>query len=170
LLTPLVADRNRIMVAPLGAGQNFTLGVIPKNVAPADVAFPDTVRVPTKVEGVFLNYHEVWAPERTSDDYILNRSYMHVHLKRKQDSPDLQLLCLHCEPSLKQEKGDASFPYKRGPHLHIGGASPDIARAHIAICLNDSDFGGSDIDLLTKTLRAAVQMIRQEIFPRYGGN
>ncbi|WP_414473573.1 hypothetical protein [Microvirga sp. M2] len=165
LVAPLVADRNRIDARPVGAGQNHTLGVLPKGQAPAAVLSPDSIRVPTKVDGVFFNYYEVWILVPKTSDYLLERAYMHIHLKKTKDAPDRQLLCLHCDPLLKAT--DQSYVYKRGPHLHVGGAAPNIDRSHIAICLNDPQFGGADLQSLTQTFQAAIKMIEKEILPSY---
>jgi hypothetical protein len=57
--------------------------------------------------------------------------------------------------------------YKRGPHLHVGGGSPNIDRAHISLCVNDNAFGGGTIEELTATFSKCVTMINDEILPRY---
>lgn len=165
LVAPLLIDRNRVEVRPIGSGQAYTLGVIPKGQSPASISSPDAVRVPTKVESIFLNYYEAWVSDAETGGYLLERAYMHIHHKRTKDAPDRQILCLHCDPLL--EKKDPSFVYKRGPHLHIGGAAPNIDRSHISVCLNDPQQGGGDVASLTSTLQLAVTMIDREIFPLY---
>jgi hypothetical protein len=164
LITPLVNDRNRVEIRQIAGGQSYTIGVINKGQSPATIASADLIRVPTKVAGVFLNYYEVWLTDR-SGEYVLDRAYMHVHLKRSNVAIDKQILCLHCDPRLNAS--DQSFAYRRGPHLHVLGASPNIDRSHIAICLNDPLYGGSDVQTLTQTLQSAVKMIEREIFPLY---
>src|SRR5262249_40897440 len=143
---------------------NYTIGVMNKGQAPAAVGDPNLIRIPTKVLGIFINYYEVWVSNRASDDYFLDRAYLHVHLKRTNEAPDRQILCLHCDPAL--EANDQSFVYRRGPHMHIMGASPNIDRSHIAVCLNDPQHGGADIGTLTESLQSAVTMIERELFPR----
>ena len=165
LITPLVYDRNRIEVRRVGGAQTFTLSVINSGQSPASVINADWVRVKTKVDGVFINYYEVWVSDRDTKEYLLERAYMHVHLKKSNEAADKQILCLHCDPLLKSS--DQSFSYKRGPHLHVLGASPNIDRSHIAICLTDPNYGGADIHILTHTLQSAVKMIEREIFPHY---
>jgi hypothetical protein len=164
LITPLV-DRNRVEVRPLVGGQTYTLGLLSKGQDPAAVDSPSLVRVPTRSAGVFINYYEVWRLERETNDYLLDRAYMHLHLKRTERAPDIQLLCLHCDPLVAAN--DESFRYKKGPHLHVLGATPNIDRAHISLCLNDPNHGGGDVDTLTASLELAVKMIQREIFPRY---
>jgi hypothetical protein len=165
LLTPLISDRNRIEIRQLGAGRRYVVGVINKGQVPSTVIDADTVRVPTKVRGVFLNYHEVWLPDQQGNRYDLDRAYMHLHLKKSNESADKQILCLHCDPLLTT--GSPSFPYKKGPHLHVLGASPSIDRSHIAVCLNDTSHGGDDAQGLTRSLGQAIRMIEREIFPCY---
>jgi hypothetical protein len=165
MITPLIADRKHIDVRQVGTGRNFTLGVLAKGQSPASINSADSIRIPSRVSGVFLNYYEVWVSDTTTTDLLLNRAYMHVHLKRTNDAPDRQILCLHCDPHL--EKNDASFQYKRGPHLHIGGAMPNIDRSHVSVCLSDPNLGGLDLQAIMSTMKSAVAMINKEIFPSY---
>jgi hypothetical protein len=165
LLAPLVADRGRIEIRRIGAGLTYTLGVLNKGQSPNLITDADLIRVPTLVRGVFLNYYEVWVSDRDSGEYVLDRAYMHVHLKKADEAPDRQILCLHCDPRLSTQH--QSFAYRRGPHLHVLGASPNIDRSHISVCLTDPQHGGADVHVLTQTLQLAVKMIEREIFPHY---
>jgi hypothetical protein len=165
MIAPLVLNRNHIEVRQLGAGRDFTLGVLAKGQSPASINSADSVRVPTRVSGVFLNYYEVWVADTTTTDLLLNRAYMHVHIKRTSEAPDRQILCLHCDPHL--DKNDMSFQYKRGPHLHVGGAAPNIDRSHLSVCLSDPNLGGLDLPAIMSTMRSAITMINKEVFPGY---
>jgi hypothetical protein len=136
-----------------------------KGQSPELVENADLIRVPTVVSGVFLNYYEIWVSDRASGEYVLDRAYMHIHLRKSDEAPDRQILCLHCDPQLDAQ--DQSFMYRRGPHLHVLGASPNIDRSHISVCLTDPQHGGADVYVLTQTLQLAVNMIKREIFPHY---
>jgi hypothetical protein len=164
LVGPLVADRNRIEIRPVGLGQNIRLGVINKGTIPQAILDVDLIRIPTKVRGVFLNYYELWLSQ-SNGNYDLDRTYLHLNLKRSSDETERQILCLHCDVTL--QVSSTVSPFKLGPHLHVGGANPDISKAHIGICINDANKGGSTVESLTKTLSLAVSMISLEIFPRY---
>ncbi|PBB90817.1 hypothetical protein CK215_19005 [Mesorhizobium sp. WSM3864] len=165
ILSPLVVDKNKIEIRPIGSGQNYTLGVISNGVSAASITDAGSTRVKTKVDGIYFNYYEVWVDLNKKGDYVLERAYLHIHQISKTFA-DKQLLCLHCDPLIKS--GDVSYFYKRSPHLHVIGGSPDISKSHISICLNDKDYGGADVAALTKTLESAIKMIGIEIFPRYG--
>ena len=165
VLEPLFTRRADINMRRLGAGRSFIVGLVPRGINPATVTAPDQVRVPTKEKGIFANYYEVWLPQPGSPNYELERAYLHLHRKLGRDDQDVQLLSLHCDPSIEADIG--SYIYKRGPHLHIGGASPNIDRAHVSLCVGDVDLGGADIDALTFKLAAAVEMISDEFFPHY---
>jgi hypothetical protein len=141
------------------------VGLVPRGTNPVTITAPDQIRVPTKETGIFANYYEVWQPQVGSANYELERAYLHLHRKLSRDDRDMQILCLHCDPALSP--GSASYIYKRGPHLHIGGAAPNIDRAHVSLCIGDAELGGADLDTLTFKLAAAVEMISEEFFPHY---
>jgi hypothetical protein len=65
------------------------------------------------------------------------------------------------------KSGDVSYAYKRGPHLHILGGDPAIDKSHVAVCVNDKNYGGANISDLTESLAAATAMISAEILPQY---
>jgi hypothetical protein len=165
LVQPIVRDRRRIVVQQLGAFGDYVLGVVPHGTEPMSIADPALLRVPTTVDGIFFNYHEVWRPVVGSSSLFLKRAYLHLHLKSHRDDPDQQLLALHCEPALIDTTVSAAF--KMGPHLHVRGASPAIDSAHLSLCINDDRFGGDSADSLTATLSNAVQLIRLEVLPQY---
>lgn len=165
VLGPLFSRPADLNIRRLGAGRSYTVGLVPRGVNPATVTAPDQVRVQTKGVGVFANYYEVWIPLVGSPNYYLERAYLHLHRKLSREDRDLQLLSLHCDPALA--KDSSSYVYKRGPHLHIGGAHPNIDRAHVSLCVGDEELGGSDVDSITYKLAAAVEMISDEFFPHY---
>jgi hypothetical protein len=161
----LVQRPDRMEVRPVGFGANVTIGCIPVGTNPATVTAPDQIRVPTRVPSIYFNYYEVWVPIRSSDRLLLERAYLHIHRRRDRDDQDVQLLALHTDPLLPDTA--PSYIYKRGPHLHIGGANPNIDRAHIALCMNDPAQGGENLEMLTSTMAKCVAMIDQEVLPHY---
>jgi hypothetical protein len=88
---------------------------------------------------------------------------MHFHLTS--GAKPRQVFSLHCDPSLNE--GDVHFRYKRGPHIHVDGANPDVSRAHISLFLMDTAKGGADLKTLMANFGEAVQMVAREIFPRW---
>jgi len=167
VLEPLFSRKADMNVRRLGAGRSFVVGLVPRGVNPATITAPDHLRVPTRATGVFINYYEVWLPLSGSSDYQLERVYLHVYRRANREDVDQQLLSLHCDPALAV--GSDSYIYKRGPHLHVGGAIPNIDRAHVSLCIGDDDLGGKDVDSLTYKFAVAVEMISDEFFPHYVG-
>src|SRR5689334_3430595 len=82
LLAPLLANRNRIEIRQIGPGRHYTLGILNKGQSPSLVEDANLIRVATKVSSIFLNYYEVWTVDSSSGDYLLERAYLHLHLKR----------------------------------------------------------------------------------------
>lgn len=162
LLTPLLVTPHRTQVKQIGFGRDsFTLGALPIGMPPSPSINRDDPRVPTKIPCLFVNYYETWKVGESGDVYLLDRSYMHIHLQKAQGSR--QLLSLHCDPCISSS--ERHYRYKRGPHLHIEGADPDLDRAHISLCLHDSRLGGENVEELTLVLREAIRMIEKELFP-----
>lgn len=164
LVAPLLPKPPNMEVRQVGHGRNaYTLAVLPKGWSAAMVWNPEEVLVATRLPKILMNYFETWTQTRREDEYLLDRAYMHVHIALKEGPK--QILALHCDPSMK--KSDWNYRYKRGPHLHVYGADPDIRRAHISVCLRDSTFGGSDLPELTGGLEDAVKMIANEVLPTW---
>ena len=166
IVEPLFAKRSDAHGGRLGAGRTFTVGLTPRSGRAETITAPDQVRVPTKVRGLFANYYEVWIPDQRGTTFKMDRAYLHLHRQRHRDDDDVQLLSLHCDPALPTSQ--PAYIYKRGPHLHVGGASPNIDRAHISLCLGDVELGGADVDALTDRFSQAVRMISEEILEFYG--
>lgn len=164
LVRPLLRSPKSTSVRPLGFADHV-LGVVPNGLNPSQTA-PDQIRVPCTRVGIFMNYHERWTQSIIDQAWSLDRAYLHIYRKRSREDRDVQLLCLHCDPDLKDTSHSAV--YKTGPHLHIRGGEPALDKAHLAICVNDADLGGTNISTLTETLRSAVRLIELEILPYYG--
>lgn len=162
LLSPITSDADAFMAARLPRVKDFTIGMLPHGYAPESVLDPAAVRFPTKWEGIFFNYHERWVAIDAARSYAMERAYLHIYLT---ELDDLQAVSLHCDPLLEPE--DASFRFKRGPHLHLAGAMPDISRTHISICAADKAMGGNNLGSLTSTLQAGLRMLVQELIPAY---
>ncbi|HTB04400.1 MAG TPA: hypothetical protein VK804_28370 [Bradyrhizobium sp.] len=108
-----------------------------------------------------MNYYESWKQGGKADEYYLDRAYMHIHLAA--GSLPQQIFSLHCDPSLHPSSGH--FQYKRGPHVHVEGAKPNVSHAHISLCLMDQNLGGADLPTLTLSFGQAVKMIADELLP-----
>jgi hypothetical protein len=163
LVAPLLPEPPSITVEQIGFGRDtFTLGILPKGRSPSSILNPEDALVPTYVSGLLLNYYESWKEVRGSDQYYLDRAYMHMHLRLGGAQPR-QILSLHCDPGMHHSQ--EHYQYKRGPHLHVEGANPNLARAHISLCLTDVELGGSDVRQLTESFRAAVGLVVKELVP-----
>jgi hypothetical protein len=163
VVAPLLPQPPNVAVEQVGPGRDaFTLGILPKNRSPASFLNPEDALVATRTTGLLLNYYETWRQVEDTDNYYLDRAYMHIHLGMRNSQPR-QVLSLHCDPSMHHS--EEHYPYKRGPHLHVEGASPNVDRAHICLCLLDADLGGADVIRLTESISAAVRMIVKELVP-----
>lgn len=162
LLSPITSDSDAFVALRLPRVRDYTIGFLPFGYPPESVLDPASVRFPTIWEGIFFNYHERWVPIDAAKSYAMERAYLHIYLT---ELDDLQAVSLHCDPLL--EPGDTSFRFKRGPHLHVAGATPDISRTHISICAADKAMGGNNLGSLTSTLQAGLKMLVDELIPAY---
>lgn len=166
LVAPLVADSKRIQIRRFNNVRDHTVGVVPFGQTPDLITDPSALRVPARSDGLFFNYYETWVPaSRDADAYDLERAYLHLYLKWNAAERELQAMSLHCDPMLR--KNEASYRYKRGPHLHVGGTTPNIDRAHISLCVGDNALGGNNIGALMTSLKKSVSMIVDEVIPHY---
>jgi len=162
LVSPLMPQPSSVTVQQVGPSRDaYTLSVLPHGRSPSSYSNPEEALVATRAPNVFMNYYESWRHGVRADEYRLDRVYMHIHIIYGMKS--LQVLSLHCDPSMKE--ADAHFRYKRGPHFHIEGATPSVSRAHIALCLMDQYFGGSDLRALMLSFGEAVRLVAGELFP-----
>ena len=165
LVAPLLPHPPNVAVEQVGFARDaFVLGILPKNRSPGSILNPEDALVGTRTTGLLLNYYETWKQVVGSDDYYLEKAYMHIHLGTRNTQPR-QVLSLHCDPAMHQF--EEHYRYKRGPHLHMEGASPNVDRAHISLCLLDPDLGGTDINRFTQSFSAAVHMIARELVPSW---
>jgi hypothetical protein len=126
---------------------------------------PSSLRLKTKWEDVYFNYHETWRPSKNPQTYLMDRAYLHLYLRDHEGMEELQALSLHCDPSI--EKTDEHYRYRRGPHFHIGGASPSIDHAHLSLCVSDRALGGANLGALTRTFSESIGLVVAELIPQY---
>lgn len=162
LLSLITSESDAFVAIRLPRVRDFTIGMLPHGYAPEAVLDPAAVRFPTKWEGIFFNYHERWVAIDGARNYAMERAYLHIYLR---ELGDLQAVSLHCDPLI--EPDDASFRFKRGPHLHLAGAVPDISRTHISICAADKAMGGNNLGSLTSTMKAGLGLLVDELIPAY---
>jgi hypothetical protein len=164
LVAPLLPQPPNVIVEQVGLGRNaYTIGVLPYGRSPSAYLNPEDALVATRVPNLLMNYYESWRLGTESDNYYLDRVYLHIHLTKRSSSR--QIFSLHCDPSLNSS--EAHFRYKRGPHVHIEGADPDVSRAHISLCLTDHHLGGADLLALMSSFDQAVRMVAAELFPSW---
>jgi hypothetical protein len=162
LVAPLLPQPPSVNVEQVGLGRNtYTIGVLPNGRQPSSYLNPEEVLVPTRVPNLLMNYYETWRKGTEADEYYLDKAYMHIHLATR--SLSQQIFSLHCDPSIHPSA--EHFRYKRGPHVHIEGATPNVSRAHVSLCLSDQDFGGANLVALMMSFDQAVRMIAAEFFP-----
>lgn len=161
MLSSLTSPSDRFSVQPIGTKKDaYVLAAVQNNESGLASLSPEEPLINTRIRRVMLNYHEIWKQQREAG-YYLERAYMHFHVSSQ--SGRKQILSLHCDPSLKD--GSVHFGYGRGPHLHLEGANPDIARAHVSVCVADPRKGGSTLNDLMACFQASVRMIADEILP-----
>ena len=161
-ISPILPEEDFFEASRLMRVRDFTIGILPFGYPAEAVLDPDSLRFPTQWSGIFFNYHERWVPFDGAKRFALDRAYLHFYLT---PLDDLQAASLHCDPSL--DRTEANFSYKRGPHLHIAGAIPDISRSHLSICASDNALGGNNLGSLTRTLKSGLSLIIDELIPKY---
>lgn len=161
-ISPLLSANDLFEASRLPGVRDFTIGILPFGYSAESVMDPAELRFPTNWESLFFNYHERWVPIHGGKAFGLERAYLHLYLSALDD---LQAASLHCDPMM--EKVESNYLYKRGPHLHLAGAVPDISRAHVSICVADNARGGNNLGSLTNTLNAGLGMLIDEIIPAY---
>lgn len=167
LIEPVLGDPARFEVARFPQTSDFTIGVVPRGYAVDMIMDPSSLRIKTRWEDLYFNYHEVWLSSVKTQKFIMERAYLHFYLRNLDGLDELQALSLHCDPAL--DKSHAHYRYQRGPHFHIGGASPNIDRAHVSLCVSDTALGGNNLGALTRTLSHSLGMVIDEFIPHYVG-
>ena len=162
LIAPLLSEADLFQAQRLPSVRDFTIGILPFGYSAESVLDPSEVRFPTNWAGIFFKYHERWISIEGGRAFGLERAYLHLYLSAL---GDLQAASLHCDPMT--EKTEPGYRYKRGPHLHIAGAIPDVSRAHVAICISDIARGGNNLGSLTRTLKSGLAMLVDELIPAY---
>jgi hypothetical protein len=162
LIAPLLSPTDLFEPLRLPAVRDYTIGILPFGYSAESVSDPAELRFPTNWADVFFNYHERWVSLKAGREFGLERAYLHLYLS---SLGDLQAASLHCDPMMT--KAEPNHKYKRGPHLHIAGSSPDISTAHISICVADTARGGNNLGSLTRTLQLGLGMLVDELIPAY---
>jgi hypothetical protein len=165
ILEPVLAQPERFEITRFPQVSNFTIGAVPRGYAVQTIMDPSSLRLRTRWEDIYFNYHEIWRLGGKPQMYIMDRAYLHFYLRNVEGLDELQALSLHCDPAL--DKNDAHYRYRRGPHFHIGGATPNIDRAHVSLCVSDAALGGNNLGALTRTLRDSLGMAIHEVIPQY---
>jgi hypothetical protein len=107
-------------------------------------------------------YFELWD---TVDDrtWFLDRAYLNIYQTVVHTQQEIEYLCLHCDPNESDEAAHAV--YKKGPHLHIKGGTPQpIPHSHIALQQKDHlTIVLDSCDSLMGAMSWGVNMIKEEI-------
>jgi len=91
--------------------------------------------------------------------FVLDKAYLNLYEKDGLD--EIEIVCLHCDPSLPPHADHAI--YKRGPHVHMAIARSPYDGVHIALRGPDLAPVLRSIDALHSALAWGVEMIRDEI-------
>lgn len=164
VLDTIVEDATALDIRPMANLSDHVIGPMPHGVNFSTLSDPSEIRIKTAWDDLYFNYHEIWQYDG-SRYFNLNRAYLHLYLARGASTNEVQSLSLHCDPAMSKE--EPSYKYKRGPHLHIGEARPDISRSHISLCVGDPHVGGNNVNSLMGKFKKAVEMIAVEVIPRY---
>jgi hypothetical protein len=126
---------------------------------------PTEWRFTTFVRGVRGAYYERWVPvDQKRKKYGLERAYLHLYRRDRDEDSEREFLALHCDPNEPDDTGSQRHAvYKRGPHIHVTAAQQPLPHSHFA--LNRSHL--SDVLASVANLSAAVQsgvvMIRDQV-------
>ena len=122
------------------------------------------IRYPSRVDGFFLNYFEIWKNENGNKRFSLEKAYFHIDQSIDQGASSLELMAVHCDPTTA--KGDSAFMYKSGPHMHFNVLPGDMGKSHVALCLDSRERVTSDIGAFRKATARIFQMVNMEMVAR----
>lgn len=122
------------------------------------------IRHPSRVDGFFLNYFEIWRNEGGNKKFVLEKAYFHVDQSIDQGAASLELIAVHCDPTTA--KGENAFLYKSGPHMHFNVLPGEMGKSHVALCLDSRDRVTSDIATFRKATARIFQMVNVEMVAR----
>lgn len=122
-----------------------------------------SVRHPSRVANIYINYFEVWQLDR-EDRFNLDKAYFHLDATLHASQLSEEIIAIHCDALAKE--GEVAFIYKRGPHLHVSGNKRDFSKAHIALCLGELDAVCSDMGKYSNNFSAIIKMVGDEILPQ----
>ena len=103
-------------------------------------------------------YFEAWRME-ARNRFVLEKAYLNLY--EKIETSEIEIVCLHCDPSLPPEADHAI--YKRGPHVHMAIAESPYDSVHIALRGPDLVPVLRSMDALHSALAWGIEMIRDEI-------
>jgi hypothetical protein len=103
-------------------------------------------------------YFETWRME-ARNRFVLDKAYLNLYERNGPD--EIEIVCLHCDPSLPADADHAI--YKRGPHVHMSIAGSPYDSIHIALSGPDLTPVLRSVDALHSALTWGIEMIRDEI-------
>jgi len=116
----------------------------------------------THVPDLRAGYFEVWRPADLGRIVGLNRAYLTLlRVKRGQAGFD-EVLCVHCDP-------DEESRMKCGPHLHVKRAEEPLPHCHFPLNLGHLDGVLAGPNELTLAMRSAIEILAEEVLPRFRG-
>jgi len=154
ILEPLLPKRPEVSMVSNTSGATFQLGRSARSLRDG--------RIRTRTPSVALNYFEVWIAASLKGDVTLEKWYL--HLDAEEISGYSEILALHCDPNI--DKNDASYMYKKGPHVHPSGWNSNFTNSHIAVFLDRVEAVCQSDVALDEALSVAIRMIDDEFLPK----
>ena len=96
---------------------------------------------------------------QATNRFVLDKAYLNLY--ERTGTSEKEIICLHCDPSLRSDADHAR--YKRGPHIHMSVAGFPYDGAHIALRGPDLTPVLRSTDALHSALAWGVEMIRDEV-------
>lgn len=148
--------RAEIVIQPLPTQTNVFLG--------KGAGALREIRYPSRVDGFFLNYFEIWKNDGKDKNFCLEKAYFHVDRSIDQGAKSIEVIAVHCDPTTAKEEN--AFLYKSGPHMHFNMLPGDMAKSHIALCLDSRERVTADIGAFRKATARIFQMVNVEMVAR----
>jgi hypothetical protein len=122
-------------------------------------------RFSTMVRGIRGGYHERWiAVDEKRQRFYIERAYLHLYRRRADESDEIEILALHCDPNEPEDSGVLKHAvYKRGPHIHVTASEQPFPHSHIALNATEIDDVLSSINSLHSAVTAGVVLLRDQV-------
>ena len=111
-------------------GRGFRLGTSHIVIGTHDEARP-TSHYRIGAASISAKHHGMYLRRGGAKHETASSSIRHISTYTKKTTTEIEIICLHCDPSLLPNADHAK--YKRGPHIHMSIAGSPYDSAHIAL-------------------------------------